>query len=285
MYVCQALDLASGKVHGDIGGRWIVHHHPHSTAGSDKAEERALALAEGRAAGDVGGQWIVHHQPHVTSGSDRAEEKALALAEGKLHGDVGGRWKVHEVPHSVAGNDEQEKRALALAEGKVHPHPYGRTAHGARAVAGNSAEERRALALAEGTESDRVRESIAKGHATAVAKHDEEDTVTIQTKWGPLSAARGAGSARQQQLRSIEARMPNVHFDKGVSPKRVKALLRRAEHMTGERFGIHQKKESPLVQLNQIGELNAIEKNEARMQHAMQMGLAPAHPLGPAGLE
>jgi len=192
---------------------------------------------------------------------------------------------MHRAPHSVAGNDEQEKRALALAEGKVHPHPYGHVARAARPVSGSTAEEKRALALAEGKESDTVRESIAEGHATAVAKHDE-DKVTIQTKWGPLSAARGAGSARQQQLRSIEAHMPNVHFDRGVSAGKVQTLLKRAERMTGEHFGMqrmHEKKQSPLVQLNQIQELNAIEKKEARMQHAMQLGLKPAHPLGPAG--
>jgi len=266
----KALDLASGKVRGDIGGRWIVHESPHSTAGMDAAEKRALALAEGRKAGDAGGHWFVHHHPHVTAGNDRAEDKALALAEGKTRGDVGGRWVLHRAPHSVAGNDEQEKRALALAEGKVHPHPYGHFARAAHPVSGSSAEEKRALALAEGKESDKVREAIAQGHATAVAKHDG-DKVTIQTKWGPLSAARGAGSARQQQLRSIEARMPNVHFDRGVSPRKVQTLLRRAERMTGARFGLHEKQQSPLVQLNQIQELNAIEKKEARMQRAMQV--------------
>ena len=72
-----------------------------------------------------------------------------------------------------------------------------------------------------------------------------------------------------QLLRSIEARRPNMHFDKGVSAREVKTLLSRAERMTS---GMHEKKESPLVQLNQIQELNAIEKKEAHLQHAMESG-------------
>jgi len=158
----QALALAEGKLRGDVGGRWHVHHHPHATAGADAAEERALALAEGKLHGDVGGRWHVHHHPHATRGRDAAEERALALAEGEVHGDVGGRWHVHQHPHSIAGSDEHEKRALALAEGKVHPHPYGR----AHAAARNGAAEERALRLAEGKEGASARKSIAAGHAT-----------------------------------------------------------------------------------------------------------------------
>ena len=58
-----------------------------------------------------------------------------------------------------------------------------------------------------------------------------------------------------------------MHFDKGVSAGEMKTLLARAARMTG---AMHEKKESPLVQLNQIQELNAIEKKEAHLQHAME---------------
>ena len=151
------------------------------TGAHTRRAPQALALAEGKLRGDVGGRWHVHHHPHATRGRDAAEERALALAEGEVHGDVGGRWHVHQHPHSIAGSDEHEKRALALAEGKVHPHPYGR----AHAAARNGAAEERALRLAEGKEGASARKSIAAGHATAIAKHEEEP-VTIQTKWGPL---------------------------------------------------------------------------------------------------
>ena len=211
----QALELAEGKVHGDMGGRWKVHHHPHSIAGDDIAEKRALALAEGKVRSDEKGRWQIHHHPHSIAGDDAKEKRALELAEGKVRSDEGGRWRIHHHPHAIAGNNEHEKRALAIAEGKLryHPNPY---AH-AHARARNSASEEKALRMAEGKESASVRKSIAAGHATAIAKHDDEP-VTIQSKWGPLSAAR---AARQQQLRSIEAREPNMHFDKGVSPSEV----------------------------------------------------------------
>ena len=149
---------------GDIGGHWAEHESPHSVAGNDEHEKRALALAEGKVRGDIGGKWHVHHQPHATAGHDAAEERALALAEGKVRGDIGGQWVVHKSPHSVAGNDEHEKRAIAIAEGKL---------------------EERALSLAEGKEGEKARKSIAAGHATAIAKSDEEH-VTVETKWGPL---------------------------------------------------------------------------------------------------
>lgn len=178
-------------------------------------------------------------------------------------------------PHSIAGNNEHEKRALELAEGKLHYHPLP------HAVAGNSAEEKRALALAEGKESKKARSSIAAGHTIAIAKLDE-DEVTVQTKWGPLSAAR---AGRQTQLRAIEAHTPNMHFDKGVSPRKVEALLERAKHMAGERFPLrrmHVKRESPLVQLNQVQELNAIEKKMGHEQRAMELAIQPSAPLSSA---
>ena len=48
-YLCvhQALDLASGKLRGDIGGHWVEHHSPKSIAGNDAHELKALALAAG----------------------------------------------------------------------------------------------------------------------------------------------------------------------------------------------------------------------------------------------
>ena len=153
----RAIALAEGK-------GWVEHESPHSVASNDEHEKRALALAEGKVRGDIGGNWHVHHQPHATAGHDAAEERALALAEGKVRGDIGGHWVVHKSPHSVAGNDEHEKRAIAIAEGKL---------------------EDRALRLAEGMEGEKARKSIAAGHATAIAKSDEQH-VTVQTKWGPL---------------------------------------------------------------------------------------------------
>ena len=115
------------------------------------------------------------------------EAGALALAEGKVRGDIGGRWKIHEQPHSVAGNDDGEKGALRLAEGM------------------------------EGT---REKAQIAAGHATAIAARESkrrDERVTIQSKWGPLSAAHGGRRVREQQLR---------------------LLLARAAMETGERFAL-----------------------------------------------
>jgi len=187
-----------------------------------------------------------------------------------MRSDIGGRWAVHHHPHSTAGNDEHEKRALLLAEGKMTYHPHPHPHHAAR----NSPAEERALKLAEGKEGVHARKAIAAGHATAIAKKDEP--VMIESKWGPLVAAR---AARQQQLRVIEEHRRNMHFDKSVSPREVGALLRRAAHMTR----MHEKKESPLVQLNQMQELNAIEKKESKMQRAMELSAQPSHSLSPMG--
>jgi len=274
-HCAQALDLAEGKIQGDIGGRWHIHHRPHSTFGEDAAEKRALAIAENGKLGDVGGRWQIHHHPHVIAGSDKAEEKALALASGEMRSDIGGRWVVHQHPHSTSGNDEHEKRALLLAEGKMTYHPQP---HPHAATAPNSLTEDSALKLAEGKEGAHARQAIAAGHATAIAKHDE-GPVTIESKWGPLSAARNWHTARQQQLRAIEEQRRNMHFDKSVSPREVSALLRRAAHMTG----MHEKKQSPLVQLSQVQELNAIENKEAKVQRSMELSGMPAHSLSPLG--
>ena len=142
---------------GDIGGHWVVHKIPHSVAGNDEHEKRAIALAEGKG-------WVEHESPHSVASNDEHEKRALALAEGKVRGDIGGNWHVHHQPHATAGHDAAEERALAIAEGKL---------------------EDRALRLAEGMEGEKARKSIAAGHATAIAKSDEE-LVTVQTKWGPL---------------------------------------------------------------------------------------------------
>ena len=47
-----------------------------------------------------------------------------------------------------------------------------------------------------------------------------------------------------------EAHVPNMHFDKGVSARKVEALLQRAQHQTGMSFPLkrmHVKHQSPLV--------------------------------------
>ena len=128
------------------------------------------------------------------------------------------------------------------------------------------------MALAEGTEGRSIKRQIAAGHATAIAKRDEAAEGERGT-----SRTRARRSGRQQQLAA------NVHIDRGVSPQKVKTLLQRAARMTSSKALVGEEPEHPLVQDNQIQELNAIEAHMGREQRALELAAGPSVPLGTTG--
>lgn len=128
------------------------------------------------------------------------------------------------------------------------------------------------MALAEGTEGRSIKRQIAAGHATAIAKRDEAAEGERGT-----SRTRARRSGRQQQLAA------NVHIDRGVSPQKVKTLLQRAARMTSSKALVGEEPEHPLVQDNQIQELNAIEAHMRREQRALELAAGPSVPLGTTG--
>ena len=128
------------------------------------------------------------------------------------------------------------------------------------------------MALAEGTEGGSIKRQIAAGHATAIAKRDEAAEGERGT-----TRMRARRSGRQQQLAA------NVHIDRGVSPQKVKTLLQRAARMTSPKALVGEDPEHPLVQDNQIQELNAIEAHMGREQRALELAAGPSVPLGTTG--